>query len=207
MIVAAGLVPVVELPRAQQAPALLDALVAGGLPVAEITLRTDAAFDAIELLRISHPDAVIGAGTVRTVDSAERSIKAGAQFIVSPSTSVEVIQLCSREGVLVVPGACTPTEIDAALGAGARLVKLFPVEAIGGIRYLKALVGPYRDVRFVPTGGINAANLPGYLGIPQVAACGGSWIVAPELLREERFEEVTRLTREAVALIAGVRGK
>jgi 2-dehydro-3-deoxyphosphogluconate aldolase/(4S)-4-hydroxy-2-oxoglutarate aldolase len=207
MIAAAGLVPVVELPAAQQATALLDALVAGGLPVAEITLRTDAAFDAIALLRRSHPDAVIGAGTVRTVDAAERSIEAGAQFIVSPSTSVEVIELCSREGVAVVPGACTPTEIDTALGAGARLVKLFPVEAIGGIRFLKALVGPYRDVRFVPTGGINATNLPGYLGIPQVAACGGSWIVTPELLREARYEEVTRLTREAVAIIAGVRGK
>ena len=204
-IEAAGLVPVVELPKAEQAPTLLDALRAGGLAVIEITLRTSAALDAIMLLRSSHPEAVVGAGTVRTVEAARQSIEAGAQFVVSPSTNIDVIDVCRSAGVPIVSGACTPTEIDTAVGAGASLIKLFPAEAIGGIRYLKALLGPFRDVRFVPTGGINANNLAEYLRVPQVAACGGTWIVAPHLLSQGRLEEVSRLTGEAVAIVASTR--
>jgi 2-dehydro-3-deoxyphosphogluconate aldolase/(4S)-4-hydroxy-2-oxoglutarate aldolase len=197
---------VVELDSIKEAEPLLDALTAGGLPAAEITLRTPVGLEAINLLRGLYGDALIGAGTVRTLDDAQRVISAGAQFVVSPCTNARVIDFCLAAGVPMLPGACTPTEVDAAVQAGAALVKFFPAEAMGGVKFLKALAGPFRDVRFVPTGGINAENLADYLQMPQVAACGGSWMVAPPLLREGRFDKVAALAREALAIVAEVRG-
>lgn len=200
-----GLLPVVELDSAEDALPLLDALAAGGLPAAEITLRTSAGLDALRLLRNERPDAFFGAGTVRTLADAERVVDAGAQFVVSPSTYPELIESCIGAGVPVFPGACTPTEVDAAVRAGAPLVKFFPAEAMGGVPFLKALAGPFRDVDFVPTGGINAGNLAAYLELPLVAACGGSWMVASALLRERAFDRVEALAREAVGIVAEVR--
>lgn len=204
-IVAFGVVPVVELGSIEEAEPLLEALTAGGLPAAEITLRTQVGLKAIAVLRRSHPDALIGAGTVRTLEDARSVIDAGAQFVVSPCTNPRVIELCLAAGVPMLPGACTPTEVDAAVRAGVSLVKFFPAEAMGGIAFLKALTGPFRDVRFVPTGGVNAKNLADYLRVPQVAACGGSWMVAPQLLRERRFDSVEALAREARAIVEEVR--
>jgi 2-dehydro-3-deoxyphosphogluconate aldolase/(4S)-4-hydroxy-2-oxoglutarate aldolase len=204
-LVAFGVVPVVELDSIEDAEPLLEALTTAGLPAAEITLRTAVGFEAIGALRGSHPDALIGAGTVRSLEDARRVIGAGAEFVVAPCTNPIVIEFCARAGVPVVPGACTPTEVDSAVRAGAALVKFFPAEAMGGVAFLKALAGPFRDVRFVPTGGINVENLADYLRVPQVAACGGSWMVAPPLVREQRFDEVEALARRALEIVAEVR--
>jgi 2-dehydro-3-deoxyphosphogluconate aldolase / (4S)-4-hydroxy-2-oxoglutarate aldolase len=200
-----GVVPVVELKAVEAAAPLLDALSAGGLPVAEVTLRTPAAIDAIRALRRSHPHALIGAGTVLSVVDAETVLEAGAQFVVSPVADPEVIDLCRSAGVLIAAGACTPTEVDAAVRAGAGLVKFFPAEAMGGTACLKALTGPFAGVRFMPSGGIGAANVARYLRLPQVVACGGSWMVAPMLIDERRFDRVELLTRQAMALVRDVR--
>ena len=200
-----GLLPVVELGSVDDAGPLLDALVAGGLPAAEITLRTDAGLTAIAALRQSHPDALVGAGTVRSADEARRVIDAGAQFVVSPGTSPEVLDVSRSAGVPAIPGVCTPTEVDSALRSGAEAVKFFPAEAMGGPPFLQALAGPFRGVPFIPTGGINASNVADYLRLPSVVACGGSWMVAPALLAEGRFDRIEKLTREGMAIVAEVR--
>jgi len=200
-----GVVPVVELQDRDQAAPLLDALTAGGCAIAEITLRTEAGLEAIRTLRRSHPDALIGAGTVLTLDAAAQVVEAGARFVVSPATNPELIAFCRSAGVPVFPGAATPTEVDAAVRAGADAVKFFPAEAMGGIRVLKALAGPFRDVAFVPTGGIDESNLAEYLRLPNVLACGGTWLVAPALLADERFDRIEELTRGAVEIAARVR--
>jgi len=200
-----GLVPVVELGSVDDAGPLLDALVAGGLPAAEITLRTGAGLTAIAALRQSHPDALVGAGTVRSADEARRVIDAGAQFVVSPGTTPEVLDVCRSVGVPAIPGVCTPTEVDSALRSGAEALKFFPAEAMGGPPFLQALAGPFRGVPFIPTGGINASNVADYLRLPSVVACGGSWMVAPALLAEGRFDRIEKLTREGMAIVAEVR--
>lgn len=202
-----GVLPVVELDDVKNAEPLVDALTAAGLPAAEITLRTAAGLDALRVLRLSRPDAFVGAGTVRTLADAERVFEAGAQFVVSPATYPELIELCLQAGVPVFPGACTPTEVDAAVRAGAPLVKFFPAEPMGGVAFLKALAGPFRDVQFVPTGGVNASNLASYLALPQVAACGGSWMVARALLRRRDFGRIEELTREAIAIVVEARSE
>ena len=200
-----GVVPVVELRDPGQGAPLLEALTGGGCAIAEITLRTDAGLEAIRTLRRSHPDALIGAGTVLTLDAAAQVVEAGARFVVSPATNPELIAFCRSAGVPVFPGAATPTEVDAAVRAGADAVKFFPAEAMGGIPVLKALAGPFREVSFVPTGGINESNLADYLRVPNVLACGGTWLVAPTLLAEERFDRIEALTREAVEIAARAR--
>ncbi len=200
-----GIVPVVELQDVTQAEDLFSALSEGGLPAAEITLRTPDAGVALEQLIERHPGAVLGAGTVRSLEEARRMIGIGASFIVSPGTDEEMIEYCLAEDVLIVPGVCTPTEILRALHAGARLVKFFPAEAAGGVRFLEALAGPFRDVSFVPTGGITEANLKSYLGLAQVAACGGSWMATPDLLAANRFDEIADLVRRARDIVEAVR--
>jgi 2-dehydro-3-deoxyphosphogluconate aldolase/(4S)-4-hydroxy-2-oxoglutarate aldolase len=202
-----GVLPVVELPSVELARPLFEALLAGGLPAAEVTLRTPAGLDAIGILAEAYPDAFIGAGTVRSEEDAARVIERGARFVVSPGTDPGVVRLCRERGVLVMPGVCTPTEVQAALRLGASLLKFFPAEASGGVSFLKALAGPFADVHFVPTGGVNAANLASYLALPQVVACGGSWMVAPRLLAEGDFGQVQALAAQAVATVAEVRGR
>ena len=201
-----GLLPVVALANADQGNELFVALSDGGLPVAEITLRTSAGESALEQLIAQYPDALLGAGTVRSLAEARRMVDIGVSFVVSPGTDEEIIEHCVEHDVLVIPGVCTPTEIMRALVAGASLLKLFPAEAIGGVRYLQTLAGPFGDVSFVPTGGITPSNLESYLHLPQVVACGGSWMVAPELLAARRFDQITEMTREARAIVEAVRG-
>jgi 2-dehydro-3-deoxyphosphogluconate aldolase/(4S)-4-hydroxy-2-oxoglutarate aldolase len=205
-VAAAGIVPVVELPSLEQALPLLDALLRAGIDVVEMTLRSDVGLAAIELVRSSHPEALVGCGTVRTPEAAARALDAGAEFVVSPSTNTEVIELCRSRGIAVFPGACTPTEIDRALQAGADAIKFFPAEAMGGIPFLKALAGPYRGIPFLPTGGIGPLNLADYLRTPQVLACGGTWMVAPGLVAAGRFSIVEELARQAVAIVDSARG-
>lgn len=201
-----GILPVVELEDVNQADDLFAALSAGGIAAAEITLRTPDAAVALEKLIERHPDALLGAGTVRTIGDVRRMVSIGASFVVSPGTDEEMIDYCLEHDVLVLPGVCTPTEVLRALRVGARLLKFFPAEAAGGVGFLKALSGPFREVSFVPTGGISEDNLESYLRLPQVAACGGSWMVATELLAAGKFDEITERTRKALSIVKVVRG-
>ena len=200
-----GVIPVVSLSKTEQAVPLAESLVAGGLPCAEITFRTPAAASAIAQIRQRVPEILLGAGTVLTLEQLDAALDAGARFIVSPGTNPRVVEACLERHVPVFPGVCTPTEIEAALALGVDLLKFFPAEAMGGVQTLRALSAPYRQVRFLPTGGIDARNLAEYLALPQVVACGGSWMVKPEWLEAGQFSTIETLTREAVSLVRQAR--
>jgi 2-dehydro-3-deoxyphosphogluconate aldolase/(4S)-4-hydroxy-2-oxoglutarate aldolase len=200
-----GLVPVVKIERDEDAVDLGRALLAGGLPCAEITFRTEAAEEAIRRISSSLPEIVLGAGTVLSVDQADRAVSAGAQFIVSPGFNQKVVDWCLRNQIPVTPGVATPTEIDMALDVGLNILKFFPAEAMGGLATLKAIAAPYVGVKFIPTGGINLDNLGDYLAHPSVHCCGGSWLVKASLITAGRFDEITQLAREAVSVVRQVR--
>jgi 2-dehydro-3-deoxyphosphogluconate aldolase/(4S)-4-hydroxy-2-oxoglutarate aldolase len=201
-----GVVPVVEIERAEDAVELGRALLAGGLPCAEITFRTAAAEEAIRRISSNLPEIIVGAGTVLTVDQADRAVSAGAQFIVSPGFNQKVVDWCLQHGIPVTPGVLTPTEIDMALDRGLKVLKFFPAEAMGGVATLKAIAAPYKGVKFIPTGGITQDNLADYLALPSVHCCGGSWLVKASLISAGKFDEITRLTQEAVSIVRRVRG-
>jgi 2-dehydro-3-deoxyphosphogluconate aldolase / (4S)-4-hydroxy-2-oxoglutarate aldolase len=198
---AIGVVPVVELPAVELAVPLAEALVAGGLPCVEITLRTPGALAGLEAIRRRFPDILLGAGTVLSVDQVDAAVSAGADFIVSPGTNPALVELCGSRGVPILPGVCTPSEIEVARALGLGNVKFFPSEPMGGAAFLRALCGPYRDISFVPTGGITPAVLPDYLALPQVLACGGSWMVKPELLSAAAFEQIRAMAVEATQIV------
>ena len=200
-----GVVPVVALENADSAPELGRALVKGGLPCAEITFRTAAAAEAIRNMAKECPDVLIGAGTVLTVAQAETAVANGAKFIVTPGFDASVVDWCLKNEIPVTPGVMTPTEINMALNKGLGLLKFFPAEAAGGLKTLKAIGGPYGAVKFIPTGGINPANLPDYLNLPMVHACGGSWLVKKQLIADGNFEKISSLTAEAVDLVRKAR--
>lgn len=195
------IIPVVVLDDAEKALSLAAALREGGLRVIEITFRTSAALAALERIAGSGGGLVPGAGTVLTVDQAQAAIGAGAQFIVSPGFQARVVDYCRERAVPVFPGVMTPTEIGMAAERGLSVVKFFPAEAAGGIAYLKAVSAPFPAMRFIPTGGIDEKNLAAYLALPQVAAVGGTWMVKPALIAAGNFDEITRLTAAAVALV------
>ena len=196
---AARLVPVVVLDDAGDADALAGALVAGGLPVAEVTFRTAAAADSIRAMS-ARGDILVGAGTVLTVAQVDQAVAAGASFVVSPGLSRAVVERCQEKGVLALPGAVTATEVQAALEFGITTVKFFPAGTSGGAAAIKALAAPFGDVRFVPTGGVGPKNLAQYLAIPVVAAVGGSWMVPRDLVKSGDFAGIQALTAEAVAM-------
>lgn len=195
------IVPVVVLDDAASALPLAEALVAGGLPVAEVTLRTPAALDAIAAMA-ARDDLLVGAGTVLTAAQVDQAVDAGARFVVSPGTSRPVVERARERGVAVLPGAVTATEIQAALELGIDTVKFFPAGTSGGAAAIKALAAPFGGVKFVPTGGVSASNLDEYLSIPSVVAVGGSWMVPQAAIREGDFDTVRRLTAEAMAAVA-----
>lgn len=197
-----GLIPVISLPTVEAAIPLAESLLAGGLPCAEITFRTEAAAGAITAIRARFPEMLVGAGTVLSTSQASIALDAGAQFLVSPGVNPAVVDFAHKHGAVIFPGVATPTEIELAMSHGCEILKFFPAEAIGGVKLLKALTAPYRQVRFIPTGGIEPGNLASYLQIPQVVACGGSWMVKPEWIAAGRFEEIKQTTREAVALVS-----
>lgn len=194
------LVPVVKINNIEDALPLAEALCRGGLPVAEITFRTEAAEEAIRKIRAAFPKMLVGAGTVINKEQAERALAAGAQFLVSPGTSEEILAYAKERKVPVFPGVCTPSELMTALAYDVKVVKFFPASCYGGLKTIEALAAPFSQIRFMPTGGVNAANLQTYLQSEKIIACGGSWMVKEGLLKEKRFDEVERLTREAVAL-------
>lgn len=195
-------IPVVSLPNIEQAVPLAESLLAGGLPCAEITFRTESAAPAILELTKRFPELLVGAGTVLSTSDADRAIDAGAQFIVAPGSNPHVIDHCISRQVTIFPGVMTPTEVELVLSHGMNIMKFFPAEAAGGTKLLKALTAPYRSVHFIPTGGIDATNLLDYLAIPAVLACGGSWMVKPEWLTNGEFNKVRDVAREAVQLAA-----
>jgi 2-dehydro-3-deoxyphosphogluconate aldolase/(4S)-4-hydroxy-2-oxoglutarate aldolase len=199
-----GIVPVVVIEDQEQAVALAEALLRGGVATMEVTFRTRAARKSLERIAQRVPSMLLGAGTVLSVEQVGQALDAGAKYIVSPGLNPKVVDFCQANGVPVTPGVATPTEIETAIDLGLDIVKFFPAEAAGGLPYLKAMSAPYGQVRFIPTGGINESNLLAYLKTPSVLACGGSWIVNSELINSGKFTEVTRLTRQAIATILGL---
>lgn len=192
-------VPVVVIDDPTTAEPIGEALVTGGLRAAEITFRTAAAEEALRRMA-GLSQLFVGAGTVVTAHQVDVAVDAGARFIVSPGLSRAVVERANERGVPVYPGVATATEIIAALDLGLHCLKLFPAETLGGVAMVKALSAAFPAVQFVPTGGVTAASLPSYLALPSVVAVGGSWMVAPQLLRDHRFDEVAMLAAEAVAL-------
>ena len=194
------LIPVVELHAAAAAVPLGEALLAANLPCAEIVFRTPAARDALEVARQRFPELLLGAGTVLSIEQLKAAAACGVDFVVSPGVSMALMERSLDHGIPLIPGVCTPTDIELARSEGFELLKFFPAEAAGGVRLLRALCGPYRDVSFIPTGGIDASNLKDYLELPQVVACGGSWIVDPKLIQAGMFARVQELARVAVKI-------
>jgi 2-dehydro-3-deoxyphosphogluconate aldolase / (4S)-4-hydroxy-2-oxoglutarate aldolase len=196
-----GIVPVIVLDDPGLARPLADALAEGGLPCAEVTFRTPRAAHVLTVMA-QDPRLVAGAGTVLTVAQVDTAIDAGATYIVTPGYSHEVVVACQDRRIPVIPGVATPTEIQMALADGITLVKFFPAEAVGGIRALSAIAGPFPMLRFIPTGGISPDNLDSYLALPSVAAVGGSWMVSPGLVSGRKWTDISRLAAEAVAAVA-----
>lgn len=200
-IAAYKLLPVIKLEDAEDALPLADALLAGGLPAAEVTFRTDAAEKAIERIAKGRPDILVGAGTLVSVEQAKRALGAGAQFFVTAGFHRAVTEFAVSSGIPIFPGACTPTELMLLLEYNLTVAKFFPAGQFGGLATIKALSAPFPQMRFMPTGGVNAANVLEYLSYKKVIACGGSWMVGDALIRDGNFAEITRLTAEAMGLI------
>ncbi|ETK37413.1 bifunctional 4-hydroxy-2-oxoglutarate aldolase/2-dehydro-3-deoxy-phosphogluconate aldolase [Microbispora sp. ATCC PTA-5024] len=196
----APVVPVVVVDDAETAVPLARALVTGGLPVIEITLRTPAALEAVRRVAAEVPEAVVGAGTVRTPDDVEAAVEAGARFLVSPGTTPALLAALLGSGVPFLPGAATATEAMTLAERGVKEMKFFPAEAAGGVAYLKSLGGPLPDVRFCPTGGVTPRNAPSYLALPNVGCVGGSWLTPADALASGDFGRIEKLAAEAATL-------
>lgn len=203
---AVRLVPVLVIDDAADAVPLAGALAGGGLPIAEVTFRTAAAAEALRRIAGEAPELLAGAGTVLTPDQARQAVDAGAQFVVAPGFGPAVVDWCLGHDVPVFPGVCTPTEVEMALARGLTTLKFFPAEAAGGVTYLKAIGAPYGAVRFIPTGGINTANLASYLALTNVVACGGSWMAPAAWVRGKEFDRIREETRRAVEAAAATGG-
>lgn len=201
-----GVVPVVVLNDAKDAAPLAKALVEGGLPCAEVTFRTDAAEESIRIMTTEFPEMLVGAGTVLTIDQVDRAVAAGAKFIVSPGFDPKIVDYCLEKEISVFPGCITPSEAAQAVKRGLEIVKFFPAEQFGGVATIKAMAAPYTGLKFMPTGGVNAKNLESYLSFDRIIACGGSWMVNGQLVKEGKFDEIKVLTEEAVQLVARIRG-
>ena len=201
-----GIVPVLVLEDAKDAYNLGRALMEGGLPCAEVTFRTEAAEESIRILSRTYPEMLLGAGTVLTIEQVDRAVKAGASFIVSPGTNPAVIEYCVKKNIPIVPGTCTPSNVETCLKYGLELVKFFPAEPCGGLDFIKAIAAPYTGVKFMPTGGINAVNVKEYLKYDRILACGGSWMVKKDLIKAGDFDTIKELTQEAAAIVKEIRG-
>ncbi|MFH9721840.1 bifunctional 4-hydroxy-2-oxoglutarate aldolase/2-dehydro-3-deoxy-phosphogluconate aldolase [Streptomyces sp. NPDC017254] len=193
-------VPVVVIEDAADAVPLARALVAGGLPLIEVTLRTPAALDAVRAIAAEVPDAVVGAGTVVSTAGVADAVGAGARFLVSPGWTERLLGAMRESGVPFLPGVSTASEVVALLEQGVDAMKFFPAQAAGGVPYLKSLAGPLPRARFCPTGGVSLANAPGYLSLPNVGCVGGTWMLPPDALAARDWARVETLAREAAAL-------
>ncbi|MCL2602448.1 MAG: bifunctional 4-hydroxy-2-oxoglutarate aldolase/2-dehydro-3-deoxy-phosphogluconate aldolase [Treponema sp.] len=204
-----GIIPVIKIDDAEKAVPLAKALVAGGIPCAEVTFRTAQAEDAIrrinaELCSGGRPQILLGAGTVLTVEQVDKAVAAGAKFIVSPGFNPKVVSYCVKKGIPITPGCSGPSDIEQALELGLDVVKFFPAEQAGGLEYIKAIAAPYPSVRFIPTGGINAQNIVKYISYEKILACGGSWMVTADLIAAGEFDTITALCREAQLNLLGL---
>ena len=198
-----GVIPVIAIDDADKAIPLAKALVEGGLPAAEVTFRTAAGEEAIRRIATQVPEMLVGAGTVLTKEQADRAIAAGAQFIVSPGFNPEVTRYVIEKGVPMMPGTATPGEMEQAMSMGLNVVKFFPAEQNGGVAKLKALAGPYTNLRWMPTGGVNTKNLMDYLGFNKIIACGGTWMVKKDLIEGEKWDEIIHICQDAVKTMLG----
>lgn len=202
-----GIVPVVVLDNAKDAEPLAKALCDGGLPCAEVTFRTDAAEESIRIMAQKFPHMLVGAGTVLTIDQVDRAVAAGAKFIVSPGLNPKVVKYCVEKNIPITPGVQTPSEIEQALEFGLDVVKFFPAEPAGGLKMIKALAGPYVNLKFIPTGGISTKNAPEYLAYDKILAVGGSWVASKDLINAGKFDEIEKITKESVAMVKAARAK
>lgn len=200
-----GIVPVVVLEEAKDALPLAQALCHGGLPCAEVTFRTSAAKESIRIMKEHFPEMLVGAGTVLTIEQVDQAVEAGAQFIVSPGVNKKVIQHCMDIGIPITPGVTSPTDIDAAMEFGLDVLKFFPAEASGGLAAIKAMSAPYPMLKFMPTGGINEKNITSYIEFDKILACGGSWMVHPDLIRAGAFEKIQEMTGNALLTMLDLR--
>lgn len=198
-----GIVPVVKLDDAKDAVPLAKALCDGGLPCAEVTFRTSAVEESIRLMSEAFPHMLIGAGTVLTTEQVDKAVNAGASFIVSPGLNPKIVSYCTKRNIPITPGCSTPSDIEQAIELGLDVVKFFPAEAAGGLPIIKAMAGPYVNMKFMPTGGINASNITSYLDFDKIIACGGSWMVKGDLIKAGEFNKITQLTREAINTMLG----
>lgn len=201
-------VPVIAIDDAQSAIPLADALMEGGLPVAEITFRTAAAAEVIARIAKERPSVILGAGTVLSVENLRRAKDAGARFGVAPGLNPDVVFEAGKIGLPFIPGVVTPSEVEQALALGARLLKFFPAEAFGGLKVIKALAAPYAHtgVKFMPTGGVTTTNLPDYLAVEVVACVGGTWIASREAIAEKKWAQIRDNCKAAVELAKKIRG-
>ena len=202
-----GVVPVVVIDDANDALPTADVLLQGGIDVMEITFRTSAAEESIRAVCEKRPDILTGAGTVMTLRQCQNAVRAGAKFIVSPGFDPEVVSWCMEQGIAVLPGCVTPTEIMAAKKMGVEVFKFFPANVYGGLKALKALAAPFGDIRFVPTGGVNAENLEEYLSAPFIHAVGGSWLCAKKDISAHNWDKISSLAGEATGIVRSVRAR
>ncbi len=201
-----GVIPVIEIDSADLAVPLAESLCEAGLPVLEVTLRTEAALESIRNIVKKLPDVLLGAGTVINREQAQSASEAGARFIVSPGLNEEVVTWGQKNELPILPGAVTPTEIMHGLNLGLNLLKFFPAEALGGLKAIKAISDPFPQVRFIPSGGVHADNLAEYLRADKIHAVGGSWMAKRQMIAERRFDEIIRLAKEARDIVNQVRG-
>ncbi|MDR3114274.1 MAG: bifunctional 4-hydroxy-2-oxoglutarate aldolase/2-dehydro-3-deoxy-phosphogluconate aldolase [Treponema sp.] len=193
-----GIVPVITINDEAKAEALAEALMAGGIPCAEVTFRTAQAEAAIRRIRAAVPDILVGAGTILSVAQVDKAISAGAQFIVSPGFNPQVVSHCIERGIPITPGCTTPSDMERAVEFGLEAVKFFPAEASGGLDYIKAVAAPFPMLKFMPTGGIHGGNIARYLAYDQILACGGSWMATADMINRGDFKGITGLCKEAL---------
>ena len=196
-LAAAGVVPVVVLDEAKDAVPTANAMLAGGVDVMEITFRTAAAPDCIKAVAENCPDMLVGAGTILNLDQCKLAVQMGAKFIVSPGFDAGVVGWCIENGIAVTPGCVTPTEITAAVNMGLTVVKFFPANVYGGLNAMKNLSAPFGGVKFMPTGGVNAANIKEYICAPFIHAVGGSWVCPKDAIKAGDFDKITQLCKQA----------
>lgn len=202
-----GVVPVIKLTNPQRdAAPLADALCAGGVPVAEITFRADGADEAMKIMVDHHPEMLVGAGTVLTTEQVDKTIAAGGKFVVTPGLDPEIVKYCQEKGITCFPGCTTPTDYHAAYKLGLKALKFFPAEQSGGLAKIKAMAAPFAMFKVMPTGGINLKNLGEYISCPAIAACGGSYMCPDKLIKEGKWDEITKLCKQSVQIVKEARG-
>lgn len=195
-------IPVIQINKVEHAIPLAKVLVDNGLPVAEVTFRTEAAAASIKAMSDAYPEMCVGAGTVLNAEQVDQAKAAGSEFVVAPGLNPNTVRYCQEIGMPIVPGVNNPSQVEQALELGINFLKFFPAEASGGVPMVKSLLAPYVDVSLMPTGGIGKGNVNDYLAIDRVVCCGGTWMVAPSLIENEQWDEIGRLVREAVELVA-----